>query len=73
MVRRRVLTNGGGIILGAILLIVGGYYFLRNTLGWDLGQIDTEAAWPILVIALGGWLVVRDLGSRTGTDGPASE
>ena len=27
--------------------------FLRNTLGWDIGDLDWDAIWPIIVIAIG--------------------
>jgi len=53
--------NGGAIIFGLVLLAVGGYYFLRNTLGLDLGPIDGEALWPIVVVALGAWIILRNL------------
>lgn len=43
----------GALVLGAVILFVGGYYLLRNTLGWDLGELDWEPIWPVLVIALG--------------------
>lgn len=43
----------GALVLGAVILFAGGYYFLRNTLGWDLGDLDWEPIWPVLVIALG--------------------
>lgn len=61
MLRRNLGRNGGAIIFGLLLLTVGGYYFLRNTLGLDIGPIDSEAVWPIVVIALGAWIVLRNL------------
>ncbi len=53
--------NGGRIIIGVTLLLVGGYYFLRNTLGLDLGDLDEDAIWPVIVLALGAWIVFRGL------------
>ena len=41
------------LVFGAVILFAGGYYFLRNTLGWNLGELDWEPIWPVLVIALG--------------------
>jgi hypothetical protein len=43
----------GALVFGAIVLFAGGYYFLRNTLGVNLGELDWEPIWPILVIAIG--------------------
>jgi hypothetical protein len=61
MIRRTIRTNGGGIILAVILLIVGGYYFLRNTLGFDIAELDDQAVWPIIAMVLGGWILYRNL------------
>lgn len=51
----------GALVLGAIILFVGGYYFLRNTLGFDIGELDWEPIWPVLVILLGGSILVNAL------------
>ena len=63
MIRRSIRTNGGGLILAVVLILVGGYYFLRNTLGLDLGELDDDAVWPIIVIAFGAWILYRNIGS----------
>ena len=63
MIRRTIRTNGGGMILAVILIVVGGYYFLRNTLGFDLGELDEDAIWPMIAIAIGGWILSRNLGA----------
>jgi hypothetical protein len=47
------------VLFGSIILFVGGYYFLRNTLGFDLGELDGNAIWPIIVIAIGLAIVLR--------------
>jgi hypothetical protein len=52
--RRRELA---GIVFGGLLLLTGGYYFLRNTLGFDL-DVDWDMIWPIAVIALGAVILV---------------
>ena len=49
--RRSIRASGGGLILAIILIGVGGYYFLRNTLGLDLGELDEDAVWPVIAIA----------------------
>lgn len=46
------------LVAGAIMLFVGGYYLLRNTFGFDLGELDGDMIWPILVIALGASILV---------------
>jgi hypothetical protein len=37
---------------------VAGVYFLLNNLGW-LGWLRPEIVWPVVLIALGAWLIVR--------------
>ena len=59
----------GALLLGAVILFVGGYYFLRNTLGFNLGELDWEPIWPILVIALGASILVGNL-IRSNRDQP---
>jgi len=56
--------NGGRLIVGVTLLLVGGYYFLRNTLGFDLGELDEEAVWPVIVLAFGAFILYRGLTRR---------
>lgn len=48
----------GGLVFGVIILFVGGYYVLRNTLGLDLGELDWEPIWPVLLVLLGGGIVL---------------
>lgn len=68
MTWRALGRNGGRIIVGFALLAIGGYYFLRNTLGFDLGELDEQAVWPVLAVILGAWIVLR--GISMGTDEP---
>jgi NADH:ubiquinone oxidoreductase subunit 4 (subunit M) len=51
----------GAMVLGGIILFAGAYYFLRNTLGFNLDELDWEPIWPILVIVLGGSILYRGL------------
>lgn len=48
----------GALVLGGIILFAGGYYFLRNTLGFNLDELDWEPIWPILLIVLGGSILL---------------
>jgi hypothetical protein len=59
MIRDALYHRLGRLLFGLLLLFVGGYYFLRNTLGFDLGELDGEALWPIVVIVFGGLLLLR--------------
>jgi uncharacterized integral membrane protein len=59
----------GALVLGAVILFVGGYYFLRNTLGFKLDELDWEPIWPVLVIALGASILFGAL-IRSNRDRP---
>ena len=56
----------GAVLFGAILLFVGGYYLLRNTLGFNLGELDGERIWPVVVVALGVIIVLRAVDRTSG-------
>ena len=49
----------GSIIVGLVILGVGLWYFADRTLGLELPRLDADQLWPIVVIALGVWLIVR--------------
>ena len=70
MIRHTLRRSGGRLLFGLVLLFVGGYYFLRNTLGFDLGELDGDAIWPVIVIVLGGWILYENLGRQA--EPPAS-
>jgi len=54
----------GALVIGAVILFAGIYYLARNTLGFDLGELDWEPIWPILVIVLGASIVYRAISRR---------
>ena len=56
----------GALVLGGIILFAGAYYFLRNTLGFNLDELNWDPIWPIVVIALGGSILLRELASHRG-------
>jgi uncharacterized membrane protein YhaH (DUF805 family) len=66
-------SDFGAVILGAIIVFVGGYYLLRNTLGWDLGELDWEPIWPILVIVLGAAILYGALTRSRHEEGPRTQ
>ena len=49
----------GSIIVGLVILAVGLWYFADRTLGLDLPRIEAGQLWPIAVIGLGAWLIIR--------------
>lgn len=55
----------GWLVIGVVVLGVGIWYFLSNTLGWNLGDLNGDAIWPILVIAVGASILVRVWRSST--------
>jgi Domain of unknown function (DUF5668)/B-box zinc finger len=61
------MTFGGGarietskIPMGAIILILIGVLFLLHTMG--LAEFGLDRFWPLILIALGAWLLVRNWG-----------
>jgi hypothetical protein len=48
----------GWLIAGAIVVFVGGYFFLRNTLGWEIGELNWDAIWPIAIIGVGASILL---------------
>ncbi len=57
-----------GLVIGAVLLFVGVYYFLSNTLGFNLGDINGDAIWPIIVIGIGVAMLLRVWQRANGDD-----
>ena len=49
----------GSIIVGLVILAIGLWYFADRTLGLELPRVEADQLWPIAVIALGAWLIVR--------------
>ncbi len=63
---RRVL-NLGGLLFGLILLGVGAYFIMKNTLGWNIPELDWDVIWPLFVVALGAGILWRAMTSGTGS------
>jgi hypothetical protein len=51
----------GSIIFGLIILAIGLWFFAEQTLGLDLPSVDWGDFWPVILIAIGAWIV---LGAR---------
>jgi ABC-type antimicrobial peptide transport system permease subunit len=57
----------GMLLIGLIVAGVGFYYFLTNTLGLALPQLDWDRVWPLFVIAIGLGIVSANLFRRKGS------
>ncbi|MEX1169607.1 MAG: hypothetical protein WEE50_05635 [Chloroflexota bacterium] len=49
----------GSIIVGLVIIAVGLWYFADRTLGLELPSLEADHLWPIAVIGLGAWLIIR--------------
>ena len=46
------------IVLGLIVIAIGLWFFLDRTLGFDLPDIDWGGLWPVVLIAIGAWILL---------------
>jgi hypothetical protein len=67
--RRGRRNEIGALLFGLIVLAVGCYYLLRNTLGFDLPELNWDMLWPVLIIGLGISVVYGAL-NRSRPDDP---
>ena len=51
----------GSIIFGVILLAVGLWFFADQTLGLDMPRLRWSELWPLLIIAIGAWVVLASM------------
>ncbi len=56
--------RGASLVGGVILIVIGLWFFASQTLGLDLPRIDWRQAWPIILIAIGAWIVLGSLRRR---------
>jgi hypothetical protein len=49
----------GAMIFGVVVLFAGIFYVLRNTLGFNLGELNWDLIWPVLVVVLGASIIYR--------------
>jgi hypothetical protein len=54
----------GSIVFGVILAAIGLWFFADQTLGLELPRLEWSELWPVFVIGLGAWIVLRSLGRR---------
>jgi lipopolysaccharide export LptBFGC system permease protein LptF len=48
----------GTLIFGLVVLALGIWFFAERTLGIDLPRIQWSTLWPIILIALGAWILL---------------
>jgi uncharacterized integral membrane protein len=53
------------LIFGAIILVIGLWFFATRTLGLDLPDLDWGTFWPVILIAIGAWIVYSALRQRS--------
>jgi hypothetical protein len=58
----------GGVLIGLIILGVGVYYFLDQTLGIALPELNWDKVWPLFIIALGAGIVFSNWARSKGGD-----
>ena len=46
------------VIFGVIILLIGLWFFASQTLGLDLPDIEFGQLWPLILIAIGAWIVL---------------
>ena len=56
--------RNASLILGAIILVLGVWFFATNTLGLDLPDLDWGQLWPLILIAIGAWIVLAAMRQR---------
>ncbi len=56
--------RGASIVGGLIMVGIGLWFFASQTLGIDLPRIDWRQAWPLILIAIGAWIVLGSLRRR---------
>jgi hypothetical protein len=54
--------RAGPLIIGVIILVVGLWFFATQTLGLDLPRLDWSRLWPLILIVVGIWIVLRAVG-----------
>lgn len=56
--------RSASLFFGVITLLVGLWFFASQTLGLDLPLLDWDQLWPIVVIAVGAWIVLGSIRRR---------
>ena len=62
--RARETGEGLTLLWGAILVVVGVWFLLEQTFEIDLPSVPWDDLWPVLIIAIGGWIILRGFARR---------
>jgi hypothetical protein len=54
----------GTVVWGLILIVVGGWFFLDQTLGLEMPDLDWGSIWPVVLIVIGAAVILQGLGRR---------
>ena len=47
----------GTVAFGLVIIAVGLWFFADRTLGLDLPSVEWGSLWPLVLIAIGAWVV----------------
>ena len=61
---QRPRVDTGTIVWGEILIVVGGWFFLDQTLGIDMPNVDWDSLWPVVLIVIGAAVILQGIGRR---------
>ena len=62
--RPRRRGDMGSIVWGLILIVVGAWFFLDQTLGFEMPDVDWSSVWPVILIVVGAVVIVQGTGRR---------
>lgn len=64
--RRTRSGNGrlGSVVFGLVVLGLGLWFFAEQTLELDMPDISWGQAWPVILIAIGAWIVLGAMRGR---------
>lgn len=58
-------SNTASIVVGLVLVAIGAWYFLEQTMGIRMPRFAWREVWPVLLILVGVFVVVRSFDRRT--------
>ena len=53
------------VVFGLIVVAIGLWFFADQTLGLELPRLDWSDLWPVLLILLGAWILLRSMWRRS--------
>ena len=46
------------LVVGLIVIAIGAWFFADRTLGLNLPDVDWGSLWPLVLIAIGVWILI---------------